>query len=59
MFKRAQVASAILAALASQSLYAQDTSNTQPTEDTIEIIDVRGVKASLNSAQNMHGLMSF
>ena len=53
MFKRAQVASAILAALASQSLYAQDTSNTQPTEDTIEIIDVRGVKASLNSAQNM------
>ena len=56
MFKRAQVASAILAALASQSLYAQDTSNTQPTEDTIEIIDVRGVKASLNSGARNESL---
>ena len=52
MFKRAQLASAVLFALSAQPLYAQDT-DSMPSEDEVEVIDVRGVKASLNSAQNM------
>ena len=52
MFKRAQLASAVLIALSAQPLYAQDT-DSMPSEDEVEVIDVRGVKASLNSAQNM------
>ena len=52
MFKRAQLVSAVLIALSAQPLYAQDT-DSMPSEDEVEVIDVRGVKASLNSAQNM------
>ncbi|MDC8829192.1 TonB-dependent receptor [Alteromonas gilva] len=53
MFKRAYLSSAIVLAMTAQPLYAQDTNESVPDEASIEVIDVRGVKASLNSAQNM------
>ncbi|WP_018981330.1 TonB-dependent receptor [Salinimonas chungwhensis] len=53
MFKRAHLASAVMLALTSQPLFAQDTNDQETDDDTIEVINVRGVKSSLNSAQNM------
>ena len=47
MFKRTHIATAIVMAMSWQASYAQDT-NTQ--DDTVEIIEVSGVRSSLNKA---------
>ncbi|GAC16487.1 TonB-dependent receptor [Aliiglaciecola lipolytica] len=54
MFDRTRLAAAIVLALSSQAVYAQESQNsTSSDEDNVEVIDVRGVRASLVSAKNI------
>ena len=48
MFKRSHIASAIVMAMSWQASYAQDTNSQE--EDTVEVIEVSGVRSSLNKA---------
>lgn len=50
MFKLTQVTSAVLLAIASQGLFAQEN---QPSNDSIEVIEVSGIRGSLNKALNI------
>lgn len=50
MFKRTHIATALVMAMSWQTAYAQET-NTQ--EDTLEVIEVSGVRGSLNKAINI------
>jgi len=50
MFKLTQVTSAVLLAIASQGLFAQEN---QASNDNVEVIEVSGIRGSLNKALNI------
>ena len=62
MFKRKQLATAVIFALGSTLLYAQEADNAQEeAPEDVEVIEVSGIRASLNKAinikrQNLHHL---
>lgn len=55
MFKRTQITSAVLLAFASQGLYAQENNaaDNQTENNGVEIIEVSGIRGSLNKALNI------
>ncbi len=54
MFKRTHLASAIVFALTSQSLYAQEANASDTQEEkSVEVIEVSGIRGSLNKALNV------
>jgi len=54
MFKRKQLATAVIFALGSTLLYAQEADNAQEeAPENVEVIEVSGIRASLNKAINI------
>ena len=54
MFKLTQLTSAVLLAFASHGLHAQQASSTeQNNDDGVEVIEVTGIRGSLNKAINI------
>ncbi|MBR9793447.1 MAG: TonB-dependent receptor [Gammaproteobacteria bacterium] len=54
MFKRKQLATAVIFALGSTMLYAQEADNAQEeAPEDVEVIEVSGIRASLNKAINI------
>ena len=55
MFKRSHLASAVILAMASQLAYAQQEDNNQESqaEQPVEVIEVSGIRGSLNKALNL------
>ena len=55
MFKRSHLASAVILAMASQLAYAQQEDNNQENqaEKPVEVIEVSGIRGSLNKALNL------
>ena len=60
MFKRKQLATAVIFALGSTLLHAQEADNAQEeTPEDVEVIEVSGIRASLNKAINIHDKFKF
>jgi iron complex outermembrane receptor protein len=53
MFKKTHIASAILMAVSCQLAYAQEQQDTQSEADDIEVIQVSGIRGSLNKGLNI------
>lgn len=53
MFKRTQLASALILALGSPFLYAQETPAQDAESEQVEVIEVSGIRGSLNKALNI------
>lgn len=53
MFKRTQLATAVIFALSSTLLYAQEANTQEEVPEDVEVIEVSGIRASLNKAINI------